>query len=206
MKHFLSLTLLVILSLSAKAQTVGLSKEMTTYKEAALQMLHAFEQKDKYGLYSAKEKFGRLSLEEDFSLYCQLESPSENPDELKASFFFTPQHINDILAEMDALVEVDPTSSMRAEPILLIHNAIKAGATLSYRSSGEDYCQLLVIPTGGENLKLTVTDETCGKTYSGVQETDSSTWLGWTMSQHGDFVFTIENSTTVDSSFVVAAQ
>lgn len=204
MKHLFSLFFLLLLTLPASAQSVGLTEELTTYREAALQMLHAWEKGNKYGLYSAKEKFQSIVLVEFSPADYLLEGTFEDLDALKATFFFTPRQINDILSQMDDVVEIDPPSALRGERIALIHNFLKAGSALSYRISGRDYCQALVIPTCGKNLLLTIEDETCGETYQGQQEADSSTWAGWTMSQPGSFIIRVENATDEDCSFVVA--
>ena len=200
----LTAALAAITLLPTYAQESNRSPKMTDYAKGCQKMLDGIARKDKYALYEAKEDFAKVSME-SIDPECKEGSKGEE----KPDVLFCQEYADALIKNNFLKTKLDDISIMRNaddSDILVFHKAVDAHGVLNYEWEGSGKCELMLVTTHAEKVKVTVTDKTLGKQYiAKPDEKGNMNYVAWDMGDaEGSYSISIENMTDKRVSFAVA--
>lgn len=204
-KHtLLTAALAAITLLPMQAQEPDKSHQMAEYAKGCQKLLDGIAHKDKYALYEAKEDFAKVSME-SIAPECKDGSKGEE----KPDVLFCQEYADALIKNNFLKTKLDDISIMRNaddSDILVFHKAVDAHGVLNYEWEGSGKCELMLVTTQAEKVKVTVTDKASGKQYTAKpDEKGNINYVAWNMGDaDSSYSIRIENLTDKRVSFVVA--
>ena len=186
-----------------------LSETMKAYRDACFKMLEGIDHNfDKYILWDAIDLYNKVKITEFSEQDFEPIDTMTTCNEVKPRIYFIPEYADSLILA-GTLVEIDNISILRKGEdfdVQILHKGIKANTSVSYRSAGQDDCEMIVIGESGANIKLTIEDVKTGATYEGIQENHGQlSYVIWRLpSELSQFIFKIDNLSDKDVSIVIA--
>ena len=204
-KNILFMAVMAVMNLlPLQAQESNKSPKMTEYAKGCQKLLDGIAHKDKYALYEAKEDFARVSME-SIAPECKEGSKGEE----KPDVLFCQEYADALIKNNFLKTKLDDISIMRNaddSDLLVFHKAVDAYGVLYYEWEGSGKCELMLVTTHAELMKVTVTDKTSGKQFTAKpDEKGNMNYVTWDMGEtDATYSIRIENLTDKRVSFAVA--
>lgn len=206
MNKVISALLLVVSVLTASSQEM--SQTLTKYAAGCFLLREAIANNDFGKLIDAKIKFDGIKLnqfsEEDFS---PIDTLSQQAIQYP-TIMFTSQFATELVKTgIIKLSDIEDCHIMRkgAGELFLWHASIKPHSVATFKSTGNNKCEMFLCSTEDSDMSLSVWSAPTGA-VNGTPIKNNSAWYAvWNMpASAAEFTFTIANNGAKKATFVIA--